>query len=86
MTKFNIKVKKDDLYCPNCGKLLWIANLYHNTIFLLNSRGGVINNPHGTIIFLHTEKCKCGSRYKVFFDCHCWNNKITLVKNSIERL
>ena len=75
----------NDLRCPQCNSRLYIKQPHHNIVFLLRGRKNFFNNPKGTQIYLHTAKCKCGEEYLIYFDCHCWNNHVTAVKNRIVR-
>lgn len=86
MEQLNIKIKFDDLLCPNCGRKLYMHSIYRTAAFILKTRKGFKNNPLGTKIYLHSDKCRCGQQYKVYFDCHNYNGNVTMIKNNIQRI
>ena len=76
MKKF--KVKYNDMICSKCGERLFIKDIYEK----LKEQYEPNANESGYISIL-LSTCKCGNKHKIIFDCHEYNNSITVCVNKI---
>ena len=80
MNKF-FRIKFNDFLCPDCGQKLYIPDIKK----ILHSQYEPNTDENGYLTII-TAKCECGNRYKIYCDCHEYDDKITVCVKKIVKL
>lgn len=75
------KIKFNDFICPDCGEKLMIPDI----IKQLYRQYEPDTDEYGYLSLI-TADCSCCNRYKIYCDCHDWNDRVTVCVNKIKKL
>ena len=77
----NFKIKFNDFNCLECSSRLYIKDIYKK----LQEQYEPNSSADGYLSILISE-CKCGTKYKIYCDCHEVNENITVCINKIVKI
>lgn len=80
MKKF-FNIKFNDFICPDCGQKLYIPDI----VKALRIQYEPNMDANGYLSLINV-KCECGNRYKLYLECHEYNDSVTVVIKKIARL
>lgn len=80
MKKF-FNIKFNDFICPDCGHKLYTPDI----VKALRVQYEPDTDANGYLSLVNT-KCECGSRHKLYLECHEYKDSVTVVVKKIAKL